>query len=90
MYHAASKSLAVAKPAAIHQAAAKAASLPKAKAAAEGHVPFAIKKMKLQAVKPPIKLPVDAEAVLNDSLETLPTRRQAGKAVQVFKQPRGE
>lgn len=84
MYHAGSKSLAVAKP------AAKAADLPRAKAAAEGHVPFAIKKMKLQAVKPPIKLPVDAEAVLNDSLETLPTRRQAGKAVQVFKQPIGE
>ena len=43
---------------------------------APGHVPFAIKKMKLPSVKPPVRLTENATAVLEDSSEMLPTRRQ--------------
>ena len=65
------KQSALAKPAATQQSAAKAAKLPRSKATAEGHVPFATKKMKLQAVKPLIKPTQDAEAVLDDWLGRL-------------------
>lgn len=43
---------------------------------APGHVPFAIKKMKLPSVKPPVRLTENATAVLEDNAEMLPTRRQ--------------
>ena len=51
---------------------------PVAKAASE-HVPFAIKKMKLPSVQPPVRLTENATAMLEAGLEMLPTRRQAVK-----------
>lgn len=72
----------------IHISAAAAAvrsSIHKAKTASEDHVPFAIKKMKLPAVKPPVILTADA---FGDSLEVLPTRRQADKSGAVAMQQR--
>lgn len=65
----------------------------KTKADAPQHVPFAIKKVKLQAVKPPIRLVGSAAALLDNTQEMLPVRRQIGKSsakpVPQSQQPRG-
>lgn len=57
-----------------------AAGTAKKMAASERHVPFAIKKMKLPAVKPPVRLTAAQGAALDNSLDVLPTRRQAGSS----------